>query len=117
MEPWSYLHKAEALLEKFNNAVSRSEIHPFTVLDSEEAEDSDDGEFWWIFYINTKPIKTVGFNWLWQDRPHGAKCPTDDRLRVIFCTDTKPTKLLGFVLIQNPTADSGTLTKLDAYRL
>ncbi len=45
MEPWSYLHKAEALLEKFNDAVSRSEIHPFTVLDSEETEDSDDGEF------------------------------------------------------------------------
>ena len=54
---------------------------------------------------------------LWQDRPHGAKCLTDDRLRLIFCTGTKPTKLLGFVLIQNPIADSGTLTKLDADRL
>ncbi len=45
MEPWNYIHKAEALLEKFNDAVSWSEIHPFSVLDSEEYEDSDDGEF------------------------------------------------------------------------
>jgi len=45
MEPWNYIHKAEALLEKFNDAVSWSEIHPFSVLDSEEDEDSDDGEF------------------------------------------------------------------------
>ena len=52
-----------------------------------------------------------------QDRPHGAKCLTNVRLRLIFCTGTKPTKLLGFVLIQNPIADSGTLTKFDADRL
>ncbi len=45
MEPWSYIHKTEALLEKFNDAVNRSEIHPFTVLDSEAAVESDDGEF------------------------------------------------------------------------
>lgn len=38
-------------------------------------------------------------------------------LQTIFCTGTKLSALLGFVLIQNPTADSGTLTKLNAYRL
>ena len=52
-----------------------------------------------------------------QDRPRGAKCLTNGRLRLIFWTGPKPTKSLGFVLIQNPTADSGTLTKLDADRL
>ncbi len=44
IEPWSYIHKAESLLDKFNYAVSWTDIEPNTVLDSEQDEDQEDEE-------------------------------------------------------------------------
>lgn len=40
MEPWSYIQKAEALLEKFNESVDWTEIEPSAVL-AEDDEDED----------------------------------------------------------------------------
>ena len=41
MEPWVYIRKAEALLERLNDAVDWSEIEPVTVLDDDEDEDEE----------------------------------------------------------------------------
>ena len=40
-EPWEYISKAEALLERFNDAVDWSEIEPASVLDDGEDEDEE----------------------------------------------------------------------------
>ncbi len=40
-EPWQYINKAEALLERFNDAVDWSEIEPAAVLDDDEDEDEE----------------------------------------------------------------------------
>ena len=40
-EPWEYISKAEALLERFNDAVDWSEIEPAAVLDEDEDEDEE----------------------------------------------------------------------------
>ncbi len=45
MEPWGYINKAEVLLDKFNDAVSWTEIEPNSVLDfDEDEEDAQDAE-------------------------------------------------------------------------
>ena len=41
MEPWEYIRKAEALLERFNDAVDWSEIEPAAVLDNNEDDDEE----------------------------------------------------------------------------
>ena len=40
-EPWQYINKAEALLERFNDAVQWSQIEPAAVLDDDEDEDPE----------------------------------------------------------------------------
>jgi hypothetical protein len=42
MEPWDYIHKAEALLGKFNESVSWSEIEPIAVIEDEDLDEDDD---------------------------------------------------------------------------
>ena len=52
-----------------------------------------------VFCIDTKPIKTLGFNYLWQDRLGGANCLTDGCESRIFCIDTKPSTFVGYFAI------------------
>lgn len=40
-EPWEYISKAEALLERLNDAVDWSEIEPSAVLEDDEDEDPE----------------------------------------------------------------------------
>ena len=42
MEPWSYINKAEVLLDKFNDAVRWTDIEHDSVEDFDEDEDEDE---------------------------------------------------------------------------